>query len=78
MSNPAIAPEPPIEIQRAVLSHEIAMWTTTRYQCEVRLRVQKKIEGEREIIDGLIADLERCETALDALNAELDALGVAI
>lgn len=62
---------PPLEVQRKLLINEIMLWTNTRYQSQVRLRVQKAIDGEVEIQAALIKDLERCEKALDMLEHEL-------
>ena len=66
--------EPATGVKRALLEQEIAMWVNTRYQAQVRLRVQKAI-GDTEQQAAIIKDLERCEKALDALQAELDGLG---
>lgn len=63
--------EPELRTQRKLMQEEIAAWVNTRYQCQVRLRVQKAIGGEKEIQAALIKDLERCERALDALAEEV-------
>jgi hypothetical protein len=66
--------QPPIAVQRSLLENEIALWINTRYMARVRLRVQTAIDGEAEVRAALIADLERCEKALDALAHDLAAL----
>jgi hypothetical protein len=66
--------QPPIAVQRSLLENEIAMWINTRYMARVRLRVQTAIGGEAETRAALIADLEKCERALDALSHDLAAL----
>lgn len=66
--------EPPPAVQRSLLENEIAMWVRTRYMARVRLRVQTAIDGEAEARAALLADLEKCERALDALAHDLAAL----
>lgn len=63
--------QPPLKVQRILLDQERTLWIGSRYQCQVRLRVQKAIGGEAEIQAALIKDLERCERALDALAEEV-------
>lgn len=72
--DPIVDPDPAVDVQRAILQQEIALWINTKYQGQVRLRVQRAIDGDKEVQAGLIADLERCERALDALRSELGAL----
>lgn len=64
----------PVETKRAILLQEIQIYKNTRYQAEVRLRVQRRVGAVTEIEAGLIKELERCEQVLDALKAELGAL----
>jgi len=56
--------EIPIDVQRAIVQQEIQMWQNSRYQLEVRARVTKRIGGDAAPI---VAELEKCEKALDAL-----------
>lgn len=74
MIDPNQFAEPSFDVQRKLLEQEIAMWINTRYQSRVRLRVQTAIGGEAETRAALIADLEKCERALDALAQDLAAL----
>jgi hypothetical protein len=74
MIDPNQFAEPAWSVQRSLLENEIAMWINTRYMARVRLRVQTAIGGEAETRAALIADLEKCEKALDALSADLAAL----
>jgi hypothetical protein len=64
----------PLEIRRHLLQQEIAMWRNTRYLAEVRLRVQRRIAGGVEAEAAQIAEIERCELAIDALEEEQRAL----
>lgn len=66
--------QPPLAVQRSLLENEIALWVNTRYMARVRLRVQTAIGGDVETRAALIADLEKCERALDALRTDLAAL----
>lgn len=63
----------PTDVKRVLINQEMQMWRNTRYQCEVRLRVQKRI-GNTEGEAVLITELERCEKALDTLTEELSTL----
>lgn len=58
----------PVEVQRAIIQQEIQLWKNTRYQLEIRCRVQQRIGGD---ISAIQAELEKCEKALDVL-AELE------
>jgi hypothetical protein len=64
----------PVEIKRQIVQQEIQLWRNTRYQFEVRLRVEKRIGGTPEAQAEHIRQLETCEKRLDALQAELEAL----
>lgn len=68
----------PISVQRAILQDDIQAWRNTRYQVEVRLRVQKRIDADQATLDGLQKDLERCEKALDALTDEMRMIDASI
>lgn len=74
MIDPNQFAEPAFDVQRILVQQEIDMWVRTRYMARVRLRVQTAIGGEAETRAALIADLEKCEKALDALAQDLAAL----
>jgi hypothetical protein len=59
----------PIEVQRAILTQEIQMWLNSRYLFEIRIRVTRRIGGDATPI---VAELEKCEKALDALSEILE------
>jgi hypothetical protein len=61
------------ETKRALIEQDMQLWRNTRYQCEIRRRVQQRI-GNTEGEAAMIAELERCEKALDVLAEELAAI----
>lgn len=64
----------PLDTKRAILVQERQMWANTRYQMEIRMRVQRRLGASAEIEAGIVKELERCEQALDVLREELAAL----
>lgn len=63
----------PTDVKRQIIEQDMQMWRNTRYQCEIRMRVQRRI-GNTEGEATMITELERCEKALDAMAEELAAL----
>lgn len=68
--------EPTLEVKKTILQQERMMWINTRYQIEIRLRVQQRIGGVESDIAELIKTLERCEKALDIIDEETNKLEV--
>lgn len=68
------ATEISVATRRAILEQERQMWANTRYQAEIRLRVQRRIDGGVDVEAALIKDMERCEKAIDVLDEELRTL----
>ena len=66
--------EPTDDIKRALIDQEIANWQNSRYVLQMRHRVQIGIGAPKEILDQIVADLERHEKALDLLTQERTAL----
>jgi len=64
----------PIDRQQAIIVNELEMWRNTRYQLQLRYRVNIGIGSPPETLKQLEAELVRCEKAIDLLKAELDAL----
>ncbi len=64
----------PVVVQRQVLVGELREWEVARYQMSVRHRVNKRIGADAEVLARIVADLERCEKAIDVLAADLEAL----
>jgi hypothetical protein len=50
------------------------MWRNTRYQLQLRHRVNVGIKSPPDVMRQIEAELTRCEQAIDILKAELDAL----
>ncbi len=56
------------EHQLVIIEQEIFSWKTTRYQLQIRYRVQKSIGGNPEVFKEIERGLEQCEKALDELE----------
>jgi hypothetical protein len=67
--------EIPVDVKRALVEAEIADYCRVKYQAEMRSRVCLKI-GDTAALENLKTDLVRIETALEALDAELDSLSL--
>lgn len=61
-------------VKREIIRGEIQMYVNTRYQTELRHRVQKAIGGKPEVLKALEDDLVNFEAALDILGKELEAV----
>jgi hypothetical protein len=66
--------EIPIEVKRSIIDQERKLYLNTRYQLQVRYRVNKTIGAEQAVLQDLEKELTRCEKIIDALAAELEAL----
>jgi hypothetical protein len=66
--------ELPIEIRWNIASQDLQMWRNTRYQSELRLRVNRRIGSDPNVIKQLEDELIRIESAIDAYQEELKAL----
>jgi len=56
-----------LEVKRALIEQESAMWRNTRYQLQLRHRVQRAL-GAKDIMEQIEKELEKCEKALDVLE----------
>jgi len=61
-------------VARNILVQEIEMLKNTRYQYQVRHRVNKKIGATTEQLATLVTELERIEQMIDEYTAELNKL----
>ncbi|HEY4723971.1 MAG TPA: hypothetical protein VII92_19110 [Anaerolineae bacterium] len=61
------------EVKRAVIEQESAMWRNTRYQLQLRHRVNKAL-GAADVLVQIEKELEKCEKALDVLDVVLSEL----
>lgn len=64
----------PISIKKQIVKQEMEQWEVTRYQLEVRHRVNKRIGSSADVMKSIETDLERCEKAIDALSDEMKLL----
>lgn len=58
----------PVEIKKQILQQEISMYHNTRYQLEIRHRINKKLGNTPEQLKAIENELVKIESAL----AELD------
>ena len=56
------------EVKMRIVDSEIAMYKNTRYQLEVRHRINKKLGNSEEQLKALEKELENVEKALDELK----------
>jgi len=63
-----------VEVKKAIINQELSMWLNTRYQFEVRHRINKKIGSSAEILKNIEDELTKCEKMIDALEDELNKL----
>jgi len=59
-----------LEVKRVLIEQESAMWRNTRYQLQLRHRVQRAL-GAADMQEQIEKELEKCEKALDVLEAVL-------
>jgi len=64
----------PLDRQHMIIVNELEMWRNTRYQLQLRYRVNTGIGSPPDVMKSIEAELVRCEKAIDLLKAELDAL----
>ncbi len=65
----------PAEVRRAIVQRQIALHQNARYETQVLARVNKSIGAAEETIKPYLDDLVRLEKVIDALKAELKAIG---
>ena len=70
MSTTIMDLEPSLNIKMALLQQEVNSAVSARWQLEMRLRVNKRIGSDKSVIDQIIAELERLEKYLAALDDE--------
>jgi len=58
------------EVKCMLVEQESAMWRNTRYQLQLRHRVQKAL-GTADVLEQIEKELEKCEKALDVLETVL-------
>ena len=56
------------EVKMKIVDSEIAMYKNTRYQLEIRHRINKKLGNSEEQLKALEKELENVEKALDELK----------
>ena len=65
----------PLDRQQAIIVNELEIWRNTRYQLQLRYRVNSDPMVERPgALKEIEAELIRCERAIDILKSELDTL----
>jgi hypothetical protein len=64
--------EIPIDVRRAIIEQELQMYRNTRYQMQLRHRVQRGVGASPEMLKPIEDELERIEGALDLLARELE------
>ena len=62
-----------LEAKQAIIEQEKIMWVNTRYQLQLRHRVQKALGGT-DVLEQIEKELEKCEKALDVLDTVLSEL----
>jgi len=66
--------EPDNQTKLVLLSQEVNMYVNTRWQLQMRHRVNKSIGADKSVLDAIQADLEKCEKYLAKLDNEAQAL----
>lgn len=66
--------EPQNNIKRQIIEQELALWSNTRYQLQMRYRVNKSIGSPEEALKRIEDELTKCEQAIDILSKELSTL----
>ncbi len=68
----------PTENARAILMQEIVMLKNTRYQYDIRYKVNKRIGADESILKSISTELERLEKLIIEYEKELLGLDGAI
>ena len=66
--------EPDDDTKLALLSQEVNVFVNTRWQLQIRHRVNKSIGADKPVLEAIQADLERVEKYLAKLGEEIEAL----
>ena len=66
--------EPDNNTKLALLGQEVNMLVNTRWQLQMRHRVNKSIGADKSALDSIQTELERCEKYLAKLGEEVEAL----
>lgn len=66
--------EPDIPTKLAILSQEVNTLINTRWQLQMRYRVNKGIGADKSVLETIQADLERVEKYLAKLDEEVQGL----
>ena len=66
--------EPDDNTKLALLGQEVNMLVNTRWQLQMRYRVNKGIGADKSSLDSIEAELERCEKYLAKLSEEVEEL----
>jgi hypothetical protein len=64
----------PIESAKAILMQEIGTLKNTRYQLDIRYKVNKRIGADESILKAVSTDLERIEKLITEYELELSGL----
>ena len=66
--------EPSNEVKAQIVRQEIVVYENTRYQFQLRHRVQQAL-GNEDLCKTIVLELEKIERGIDLLEAEVTALG---
>ena len=66
--------EPDDDTKLALLSQEVNVFVNTRWQLQMRYRVNKSIGADKPVLEAIQADMERIEKYLAKLDEEIEAL----
>ena len=66
--------EPDDNTKLALLGQEVNMLVNTRWQLQMRYRINKNIDSDKSILDSIRAELERIEKYLSRLDEEVQVL----
>lgn len=66
-----ISEDVPAMVKRGIISQEIMLYKNTRYQSQLRHRVQKAIGGSQDQLKAIEDELLKIEQAIDFLEQEL-------
>lgn len=66
--------KPSLEAKIEIAKNERKTWINTRYQQQLRHKVNKAIGSPDPVLKRIEDELVKCEAAIDALTTEIDAL----
>lgn len=66
--------EPTLDAKIEIAKNERRTWVNTRYQQQLRYKVNKSIGSDEPVLKRIEAELMKCEAAIEALDGELKSL----